>query len=318
MSQLAEIIVDEGYAAAKSGCAYYLVPNPGTLMISGATRADYLQRQTTNDLGLLSATRALPNILTNASGRILEVFTLLRLGDQIALLSQPGHAQGLAGYFKKNLFFNDQVTIEDVSANWRRLEFRGPQAVHLLAQLGLTAAPFLDEVATFAMGSDTVHVIGIDSFNKYPAFILLVPGSLTDQLINQLTDLGAISLSVATRDLLRIEAGIAGDPEFTDANTPYEIGLARYLSESKGCYTGQEVLARQVTYDKIVRSLVQLSANEPITAGTAISTEGKNVGQVSSAAISPSLGPLALAVLRKPHEVAGTQVQVGTIIANVT
>jgi folate-binding protein YgfZ len=301
--QLAEATIDAGYLAATQTAAWYRVPQPGTLVFGGATRVDYLQRQTTNDLGLLTAARALPNVLTNASGRILEVFTLLQLGEQIALLTQPGHAVGLAAYFKKNLFFNDQVTIEDASAAWLQIELRGPQAAAMLSQLDFDNAPSLDEVAS---ANPQIHVIGIDSFDSHPALLLIAPSPAATELTSQLSTLGAAELSTESRELLRIEAGLAGDPEFTDANTPFEVGLARYVSDSKGCYTGQEVLARQITYDKIVRSLAKLSAEAPVAAGAAVSLDGKAAGQVSSAAVSPVRGPLALAVLRKPFETGET------------
>lgn len=317
MSQIAEISLDAGYEAAQHGLAYCQVPNPGTLLIGGATRAEYLQRQTTNDLGLLSPVRAVPSMLTNASGRILEVFRLVQLGETIALLTQPGHAPGLAAYFKKHLFFNDQVTIEDASGAWAQIELRGPQAAALLAKFGFGSSPALDELASAQFAGQTIYAFGIVPFTDYPAFNLLLPDQITNELDNQLTASDAIQLSPHSRELLRIEAGLAGEPEFSDANTPYEIGLARYVSESKGCYTGQEVLARQVTYDKIVRSLALISAELPLPLSASVSAEGKTVGNLSSAAISPTLGSIALAVLRKPYEGHGTQLQVGSIPAKV-
>jgi folate-binding protein YgfZ len=300
MSQIAEVTSDASYAAAKSGLAFYQIPNPGTLLFAGATRIEYLQRQTTNDLGLLTPASVVPNMLTNASGRILEVFTLVAIGDQIALLTQPGHAPGLAAYFKKHIFFNDQVTIEDASTTWSHLELRGPQTTHALTSLGFNAIPNLDGLASSDFNGQTIFAFGIDSFDTHPAFMLFVPSGLADLLTATFAQLNAVALAPASRELFRIEARLPGDHEFTDANTPFELGLARYVSATKGCYTGQEVLARQVTYDKIVRQLSSLSSSEPIPVGSAVQIDGKTLGNVSSAAISPARGPLALAVLRKP------------------
>lgn len=300
MSQIAEVTSEASYEAAKSGLAFYWIPDPGTLLFAGATRIEYLQRQTTNDLSLLGPASVLPNMLTNASGRILEVLTLVALGDQIALLTQPGHAPGLATYFKKHIFFNDQVTIEDASAAWSHLELRGPQAAHALAKFGFSTTPILDGLGSRQLNDQTIFAFGIDSFDAQPAFMLFVPSGLSRQINDMLAQLNGVELAPNTRELLRIEAGLAGDREFTDANTPFELGLARYVSATKGCYTGQEVLARQVTYDKIVRQLAVLSSSQPIPVGSAVQIDSKTLGNVSSAAISPVRGPLALAVLRKP------------------
>ena len=91
------------YRAAHAGAVWYRILNPGLLRLGGETRVDYLQRQTTNDLGLLSPTRAVPSMLTSANGRILEVFTLVQDIDSIEMLTQPGHGPGLADYFKKHI-----------------------------------------------------------------------------------------------------------------------------------------------------------------------------------------------------------------------
>jgi folate-binding protein YgfZ len=315
MSQIVETTALEGYEASRQGAAFYRIPNPGTLLIAGATRKDYLQRQTTNDLELLNSTRAVPSMLTNASGRILEVFTLLQLGDAIALLTQSGHAPGLAAYFKKHLFFNDQVTIQDASSAWAQFELRGPQAAAILQQLGFASLPSLDELAS--QGAGLAHAFGIDSFDHHPAFMMLVPADMVSVLLDQFSAQKIAPLSYESRELLRIEVGRAGDPEFSDANTPFEVGLDRYVSASKGCYTGQEVLARQVTYDKIVRSLALISTANLVAVGEPVLADGKSVGQVSSAAVSPNRGPLTLAVLRKPHQEPGTVLSVSSKPAKV-
>ncbi len=280
--------------AATHTAAWYRLPQPGALLLGGATRTDYVQRQTTNDVGLLSPQRAVPTVLTNPSARILEVFTLLQHGEHFLLLTQPGHAAGLAAYFKRHLFFNDQVTVEDSSAAWAQLELYGPQVRSALASLGFAQQPSaLDEVVSATWQDQALYAIQ----DEY-CIRLLLPSAL-----DLPADWAALpELDLASREQLRIEAGRAGDLEFTDANTPFEVGLGRYVSASKGCYTGQEVLARQVTYDKVARGLAQLSSDTAMQPGASVSLDGRTIGQVSSAAVSPTLGPLALAVLRKPFE----------------
>jgi len=310
MSQIVEDAVSSAYQAAREGLAYYIVPDAGTLLITGETRVEYLQRQSTNDMGLLTPDRALPNILTSASGRILEVFTLVQDDDAILLMTQPGHATGLAAYFQKHLFFNDQVKVEDRSQHWVQLELHGPQAAAALAELGFEHKPGLDEVAYTEFEGQPMRVIGEEGYTDAVSFKLLVSKSMAEQLVERLKTIGAESQDLQTRELLRIESGKPGIPEFVDSNTPFELGLDRYVSAEKGCYTGQEVLARQVTYDKVVRNLARLSAAEPIPVGAAVQAEGKTIGTVSSAAVSPRLSELALAVLRKPFAQPGTNVLV--------
>ncbi|MEX1071538.1 MAG: glycine cleavage T C-terminal barrel domain-containing protein [Anaerolineales bacterium] len=294
------------YLASRDSVAYYVIPNPGYLTFSGETRQEYLQRQTTNDLGLLSSNRALPNFLTSASGRILEFFTMLQDGEGIGMLTQPGHGHGLADYFRKRIFFNDKVAVEDRSTEWVHVELYGPMARQPAQAVGFEKVPEEDEVLTV----DETRLIGLNQggFQTRP-YILLSPLLLMPKVMEILSSLEAVALTHKTREILRIEAGQPGDPEFNGDYTPFELGMDRYVSTEKGCYTGQEVLARQVTYDKIVRTLVQVRSTNPIAVGASVVAEGKNVGQVTSAAFSPTYGPVALAMLRKPFDSPGMSLE---------
>jgi folate-binding protein YgfZ len=97
----------------------------------------------------------------------------------------------------------------------------------------------------------------------------------------------------------------------TGEYNPLEAGLAWACADNKGCYTGQEIIARQITYDKVMRTLVGLVAAHPLTPGAEVMAEGRSVGQVTSAAHSPGLdAPIALAVVKRPANTPGTQVTV--------
>lgn len=301
----------DDYRAAIEDAAFYVVPNPGYLRISGETHEDYIQRQTSNDLRLLSPFRAVQTILPSPTGRIYEVLTLINDSSNIGMLTQPGHGSGLAAYFQKRTFFNDEVAIGDVSREWAQIEIHGPAATKLLKSLGAPAPSEIDGVAAGSWKSIDYRAIGLEGFSSDLRFLLVFPVEVLSDLTAEFLMSNIPQLKNETRQTLRIERGLAGDPEFTDEYTPFEVGLERLVSSEKGCYTGQEVLARQVTYDKVVRRLVQLTADRAIASGGKLEVEGKQVGEVTSAAFSPSQGNLALGVVRKPHDQPGTHLSVG-------
>ncbi len=111
----------------------------------------------------------------------------------------------------------------------------------------------------------------------------------------------------------RVEWGRPGTgAEITDAFSPLEAGLAWACAENKGCYTGQEIIARQITYDKVTKTLVGITADGPVDPGAEVLADGRSVGTVTSAVFSPSLGKhLALAVVKRPANVPGTAVTLG-------
>jgi folate-binding protein YgfZ len=115
-----------------------------------------------------------------------------------------------------------------------------------------------------------------------------------------------------------MEAGVPGPgAEISEAYTPLEAGLAHLVADNKGCYTGQEVLARQTTYDKVTRRLAGIKLKALVAPGAEVLAAGKPAGVITSAGSSPRFGPVALAILRRPHHEPGTSVEIGGIHGQV-
>ncbi len=141
---------------------------------------------------------------------------------------------------------------------------------------------------------------------------LLVPAPAVPAIQTALDEMKVARLPDQTHQLMRVEAGMpAPRAELTEDYTPLETGLGWAVAEGKGCYTGQEVIARQVTYDKVTQHLVGLRLENSAQPGERIWAEGKPSGTVTSVARSPRFGEIALAIVKRPHHQAGTLVHVG-------
>lgn len=294
------------HQSALEAVASYQVPNPGLLRISGPTHREYLQRQTSNDLGLLGPQQAVASLLTSAQGRVLEHFMLLPDHEDLLMLTQPGHGPGLAAYFQKRIFFNDQVNFEDQSAAYAQLELHGPQAAARLSELGLQPAAAWEGVQAADWQGNTLWLLSLPGYTSPLRYTLILPQTALPAL---LASLSAPALTLAEREHLRIQAGQPGNPEFNHQYTPFELGLERLVSATKGCYTGQEVLARQVTYDKVTRGLARVHSAAALSVGLRLSADGKAAGEVTSVSQSAAAPTQALAVLRRPHNQPGSQLQ---------
>lgn len=288
---------------------HYLHPELGYLRLSGPDRVDFLQRQTTNDVRLLSPTRGLTTVLTNPAARILDVLQLLDEGDTIGIIPLPGRSHTTFNYLRKRIFFNDNVELSNASAHTLLVDLEGDTAPGFLRQHGIEPPP-LDGVTSGQLGGVTVRLLAQPGLFGTGYRLLTRAG---EPLIEQLTRAGIPPLSPAEREILRVEAGLpAVDHELTETYTPHETNLDAWISETKGCYTGQEVLARQTTYDKVTRRMVGLRLEAPVEHGARVTAGGKPAGAVTSAVVSPRLGPIALAVLKRPHNQPGTAVQVAS------
>lgn len=300
------------YEFAHRGTVFFRIPDAGFLIIEGMDRLPFLQRQTSNDVNQIAPGRSVLTVLLNASARILDVFRLIQhTEDSAGLVTLPGRASGTARYLQSRVFFMDKVKITDASLDYLQIELDGLEAGNTLKQLGVPSPPGIDEIVVVDIAGVPVTILGQPGLIK-AGFRLLLSARYEETISSTLTSLGALPLSTDVYKLLRVEAGLpASDFEITADHTPLETGLTGAVSDSKGCYTGQEVIARQITYDKVTHSLVGLHLASPVQGREQVWHAGRSVGSVTTAAISPVHGPIALAILKRPANLPGTDVIIG-------
>ncbi len=303
--------LSQDYQAALEGVVYYPQPEAGYLRIAGEDRVDFIQRQTTNDIHLLQSPRALLSVLTSPVARILDVFYLLDEVDAIGAVTLPGFAPKTTRFLKSRIFFMDRVTVEDLSQDAAQYDLLGPQAQDLLQRLGIQA-PALNQVSDAEIVGKRLRILAVEGCFG-PGYRLL--GAARDGEIVEaaLRQSGALRLSPASYEAVRVEAGQPqASKELSEEYTPLEAGLFSAIADGKGCYTGQEIIARQLTYDKVTQQLCGLRLPELRPTGERIYAEGKPAGTLTSFAQSPRFGPIALAILKRPYFQPGTQVALGS------
>ncbi|MDX1437432.1 MAG: glycine cleavage T C-terminal barrel domain-containing protein [Anaerolineales bacterium] len=305
------------YEGAKLAPFFFEYEQPGFLTLAGEDRLDYLQRQTTNNLELLAPGGWLKTVLTNPAARILDVLSVFEIprgggiDPLIGMITLPGRGGHTLEYFRRRIFFMDKVTLEDESAAVKQVIVSGPKAEEILPAIGLEAPRESGNFTQTDLDQSQIWAFSHGSLvgNSY---LILSLGEHAGRMIDHLTESGVPVLGRPAYELLRLEAGVPGpDAELTDRYTPLELGLDSAISSEKGCYTGQEVIARQITYDKVTQRLVGIQLSEQTVPGEAIFADGKKVGTVTSTGVSPKFGPLALGIIRRPHNEAGSLVQIG-------
>jgi folate-binding protein YgfZ len=299
-------------ATVLKGAAYYTVPFSGFLRIGGEDCVGFLQRQTTNDLRLAQPGRAVLTVLTTPAARILDVLYVLPEADALGVITLPGGAKSTWHYLQSRIFFMDKVTVADASAEVVQIDLLGSDAMAILEQMGV--APLLqpNQVAAGMFDGASVQALAMEpTFGL--GFRMLLPAASLSEIQTFLTQAGAAQLSDEEYSVLRVEAGLpAAEAELVEDYTPLEAGLFAAISSSKGCYTGQEVIARQVTYDKVTQHLCGLRLSRGAQPGERVwAADGSPVGKITSAASSPRFGEIALAVVKRPHHEPGAALQVG-------
>lgn len=285
---------------------YFQHDNPGYLHISGPDRLDFLQRQTTNDLKLLSPDQCLVTVLTSPAGRIQDVLWVIHeTGDALGVITLPEQGNQTAAFLKSRIFFMDNVSVEDKSDLFYQIDLFGHGIAAALKDFGADPDSGENKISRIKVDQVSMQLVQHQHF----APRLLVPRADREQVISGLEKKSFLSLEQQDYQTTLIEAGIpSADHELIEDYTPLEVGYHWAISNDKGCYTGQEVIARQISYDKVTRHLVGLSlANRSEVGLTLYSTDkDQPVGRITSTGNSPRFGSIALAIVKRPYHTPGT------------
>ncbi|HEY1249797.1 MAG TPA: hypothetical protein VGH97_01325 [Thermoanaerobaculia bacterium] len=265
------------YRAARETMAHRL-RDLGVLSIEGPDRTAFLQGQLTQDVRTLSPHLGRLAAGLTPKGKLLYFGRVWNDGERLLLLV-PGDARAavLAHLGKYAVF--QKVTVRDVTDAWAVLGLYGPKASSANPDAAGEPLPPEGEFAAELLG----------------------PRAVVASWTRELELSGSPAVSDATAEILRVEAGRPRlGKDATDANLPDEVGLQDAISATKGCYVGQEVVARLRTYGRVNRRLVGFRfPDEPVPEGTAFRNPEKpdsfqELARVSSAVISPRFGPIGL------------------------
>jgi len=278
---------------------------------------DLIHRLSTNAVTELKPGAGAETVLTTAQGRIVERLYLAHLGDAgVLLLGGAGRAGPVLEHLKKYTFA-EQTGLADRGGDQCLLALGGPLAAETLATAGFAAPPPLG-VADGMHDGLPVHILGHDGYSA-DGFSVLVSheraGSLWRALVLAVSKTDGRAAGEQALQAARIRRGIPlAGAELTEEHNPLEAGLRDAVAFDKGCYVGQEVVARLDTYDKVSRCIVGLTLPENllvVPGESKLFRDGTAAGIVTSVAAIDGMETVALAYVKKRVAAFGDHVQVG-------
>ncbi len=315
-----------GYDAANRSVAVLDGSARTRIEAAGPDRAKVLHNLTTNDVKRLAAGRGVEAFLTSGQGRTLALLTIHAEADRLLVRADPGSAAAILGHVGKYGLFDD-ATFEEITAGTAEWHACGPEVGPLADRLGLTLPAGDLSIAAATIAGLPVRLI-VESPSGRPGLSVISAAADADAvgaaIRRGVADLGGEALDAEAWEALRIEAGTpVFGRDVTAANLPQEIGRdARAISFVKGCYLGQETVARLDALghvNKILFGAVVEPGRTPPAPGTSIQAEGKDVGVVTSSAESPGWSRgVVLGIAKVTHVAPGSTLVAATADGPVT
>jgi len=298
-----EVELDAQYRQLREECGLLDRSGRGKLLVGGPDGAEYLQGQLTNDVEALGPGDGQYAALLDRKGHMqADMRVLCPAAEEIWVDTEPEALAATRRHLEMYSIGRD-VKVADVSEERAILSLIGPRAVEVA---GSAALPENSCETTVAAGVECLAAGSRDGID------LIVAAAEADRLRGALVAAGAVEVSPEAAEILRVESGVPRfGAEMGTETMPAEAGIVEdAISFTKGCYIGQETVARLHYKGRPNRHLRGLRLSAPAEPGVALRLGEKEVGRLGGAAVSPTLGPIGLAILRREAE-SGTEVAVG-------
>jgi len=289
------------------------------ICLTGADRLRWLNGQVTNNVKDLRAGEGCYAALVTARGKLESDLNIASLPNELLLDFEPGLTAAITQRLEKYIIADD-VQVVDAGAPYGLLSVQGPKAETVVRSVGLALEISAKPMSFTSVNHATLGEIYLVNQPRIGSigFDLFVPtaslGAVLDKLIAAAREVGGRACGWQALEAARIEAGL---PRFgvdmDETNLAPEAGIeSRAISYAKGCYIGQEVIARVRTYGQVTKALRGLRLAAGLNAlpvrGDKLFHDGKEVGYITSALASPALQmKVALGYVRKEVNQLGTQ-----------
>lgn len=309
--------VQEEYESLINGAGLYDLTGSAVIEMRGKDSLEYLHRISTNALKELKSGEAAVTLFTNEKGRMIDRATVLNMGEYLLLTGSQACRNKLLGWINKYIIMED-IKAADRTDSSSVFEMAGSQSRVFLSMIfgdGVDSLQSGKVLMAEVEGRKFTLVLKNEfSINKY---IIISKAEDTEFLLSYMYEHKSVfdfrPVGKAAHDIFRIVLGIPEAPgEINDNYNPHEANLVSDISFTKGCYIGQEVIARLDTYNKVQKKLSLLVFDEPVESSDEplrlLGEGGREAGVITSVAQSLKKDKsIALAYIRNEESAEGTK-----------
>ncbi|MBW4513636.1 MAG: folate-binding protein [Timaviella obliquedivisa GSE-PSE-MK23-08B] len=283
----------------------------GRIQMTGDDRLRFLHNQTTNDFNILKSGQGCDTVFVTSTGRTIDLATAYVTEDAVLLLVSPGYNQRLMEWMDRFIFFADKVELQDITESTVAFSLLGEGLTDALGMGAIAQQPYASH-QLMAIGGVEVRV-AVGSGLTTPGYTLIAAVNDAAQLWQTLAAAGAQPFGTQAWEELRIQQGRpAAGQELTDAVNPLEAGLWQTISLSKGCYIGQETIARLHSYRGVKQQLWGIKMNAAAEVDSSITEGEEKIGKLTSCT-QTATGHFGLAYIRTKAVTPGLKVTIGAV-----
>jgi folate-binding protein YgfZ len=305
------------YSAVRNGGAGVIdLSSRGRLLVSGSEAVMFLNGLITNDMKTLAVNSWMPAVFPNVQGRLLAAVRIIHREDGFLIDTENATLETVAKLLERFTLAGD-FRVTDVTKETSMFSVQGGKAAEIMGNaLSETAANVeRQKMSTAQLENDSNVSIIRATHTAEDGFDLFVNVSNAQKLWDLLTKAGALPVGADASETLRIEAGIPRyGVDMDETNVVTETNLDEAVSFTKGCYIGQEIIARIKYRGHVAKRLTGLVFETEIElAGGAkiFSSDGKEIGRVTSSVFSPRLDrTIAIGYVKYDYLEPGTSVKV--------
>ncbi|NJK56958.1 MAG: folate-binding protein YgfZ [Pleurocapsa sp. SU_5_0] len=303
---------DQALAAIDNGVAIGDRSSWGLLKITGADRLRYLHNQSTNDFEKRKPGQGCDTVFVTSTARTLDLATAYVTEDSVLVLVSPHRQSQLMAWLDRFIFPFDKVELTDISENTAIFSILGERSLSLLSNLASETICLTNSADHHLVTIADVAVrVAQGSGLATPGYTLIMDLQAAGTVWSKLTTEGAVPFGDRLWENLRIQQGRpTPDRELTEDYNPLEAGLWQTISFEKGCYIGQETIARLNTYNGVKQKLWGIKLDRAVEPQTPITLEDSKIGILTSYTDTPT-GSFGLGYIRTKAGGAGLQVKIG-------
>lgn len=303
------------YDSARNGSVILDRSHEGRILLTGENRLELVNRMSTNNIVNMKLHEGRPTVFTTPTARIMFRVVAYNRPDGLLIITEPGQGEAIANFLNRNIFYGDNVKLINLQSQTQHFALHGLTADAIMGdiQAELANLPPLystelslnDATITVARRKSIIGSHWVTICRQEDA-VAIYKHLLTVGEKHELKPVGSL-----TYNTLRIRGGRPAGRELSQDYIPLEVGLWDEVSFNKGCYTGQEIIARMESRERLAKTIVKLNLSSFVTAPATIYANNQAVGTLTSSVESPDGEYFAIAVIKTQFAKAETALTIG-------